>query len=188
MSPYAERVREVSESVSSVRSIAAGKKRINVPAALPLQRPQNAAGNKAVSRLISVQRQTRVAPTADQVSEAMRIANQVRSSVDRLLNLLSTHHGVLRGTYEAAIAEAQSAQIVGSAGQTFVHIQSLEQAAASAQGRADEIATGLRELNRVSPQAANELGNAVRPLLQRANNLVNTALGMRNLVNELLLT
>jgi hypothetical protein len=188
MSPYAERVREVSESVSSVRSIAAGEKRINVPAALPLQRPQNAAGNKAVSRLISVQRQTRVAPTADQVSEAMRIANQVRSSVDRLLNLLSTHHGVLRGTYEAAIAEAQSAQIVGSAGQTFVHIQSLEQAAASAQGRADEIATGLRELNRVSPQAANELGNAVRPLLQRANNLVNTALGMRNLVNELLLT
>jgi len=114
-----------------------------------------------------------------------QLAQQIQQHADNLINVLRTHHGLLRGTYEAAIAEAQGAELVGSAGQTFQHIESLEQGANALLSQKEAIGKSLSQLRNLDPRAAAQLGDALRPALDKARQLIDLAQNTRQVALEL---
>jgi hypothetical protein len=113
------------------------------------------------------------------------LAQMIQQRGDELIQFMGTHHGLLRGTFEATLAEAQGAQLTGSAGQTFQHFQSLQQAANGLATRQGELTQLLQTLQRADPAAAREIGDAIRPALERSRDLLTLAQETESVVVEL---
>ena len=113
------------------------------------------------------------------------LAQQIQEQANSLLQILGTHHAFLRGTFEAAIAEAQGAELVGSSGQVVQHILSLEQGAQALITREQTLTELLRTLRGLNPGAAGELSNALSPALQRARELIGLSEQTRAIIFEI---
>jgi RHS repeat-associated protein len=113
------------------------------------------------------------------------LAQLIQQRGDQLIQFMGTHHGLLRGTFEATLAEAQGAHLTGSAGQTFQHFQSMQQAANGLATRQGELTQLLQTLQRADPAAARDIGDAIRPALARSRELMTLAQETERVVIEL---
>jgi hypothetical protein len=93
------------------------------------------------------------------------IAQQISSAVERLQNTLASHHGVLRGTMQAVLAEAQGGALLEAGPGQTSHLLSMEQAAAALINNNRIIVDQLNQLRTINPQAAGQLSQSLRPLL-----------------------
>jgi hypothetical protein len=112
------------------------------------------------------------------------IANEISWAAENLQTVLTTHHGVLRGTMEAALAEAQGAELIAP-GEAASHLSSMEQAAAALSNNEQVVVTQLQQLRNINAQAAGQLSNALRPLLQLVRQRIDLMQQVRNLALEL---
>jgi hypothetical protein len=87
-----------------------------------------------------------------------------------MINILILHHGVLQGSQEAALAEAQGAQMfVGGSGTVVNHLQSVRQAGQALANRQQEIQQGLTFFARFSADLASKLREILNPLLRASD-------------------
>jgi len=95
-----------------------------------------------------------------------QLAQQFETAMQHLINVL-TSHAFTRGTFEATLAEAQSARLVGATiGKS--HMDELTQALSAIKNADVEISQALARIRQVSSASAKELGRAIEPLLQVA--------------------
>jgi hypothetical protein len=108
-----------------------------------------------------------------------------------LQNLLSANgaqgqvgafHGVLRGTFEMALSEAQSGRLLAGPGQ---HAQALREAVNALSAREQEIVSLLREIVQRDYWVGDKLSDGLRPLLQLARQRIDLANRVLGLLPEL---
>jgi hypothetical protein len=114
-----------------------------------------------------------------------QIAQQISAAVETLQNTLATHHGVLRGTMEAVLAEAQSGEVMVAGPEGATHLNSLEQAAAALINNNAIIVTKLNELRTINSQAAGQLSTSLRPLLELTRQRLDLMQQVENVALEL---
>jgi hypothetical protein len=92
------------------------------------------------------------------------------ASVVSLANNLIFHHGVFQGSQEAALAEAQGAQLFqGGSGTVVKHLQSVREAGRALANRQLEIQNGLNFFARFSADLAAKLREILNPLLRASD-------------------
>lgn len=94
-----------------------------------------------------------------------------KSIVD-LFQVMSTHHGIYRGTHEAVLFEAQGGQI-GPAG--FSHLTSLQEGIRAISTRQDALKLAIDRMNGVDPSVASKVRDICDPLLKQSQQYVQTA-------------
>lgn len=116
-------------------------------------------------------------PTADKITE----------QANELINFLSDpkKHGLFRGTFEAAIAEAQGAELSKPSSETYTHLQSLQDTIRGLTTRVNALTGSLERLSKVDPKAAGELSRAVQPALSRGRALIALGNQTRQLIAEI---
>jgi hypothetical protein len=117
--------------------------------------------------------------------EIARLAADLQREVTRLQTILVTHHGVLRGTFEAAIAEAQGLRMIASNGRELNHAASLEQGIQAVAARQQAISALLRRISALDPKAVNTFSQAVKPLMDLARDRIDLAQRTQHLLFEL---
>ena len=86
-----------------------------------------------------------------------------------MLSASRSYHGVLRGSLEAVLAEAQGAEVVGPDGQPFNHYQSLIDTLNALRNNAGTIRDILAQIRaRGDYRTVEELSRSLRPLLDLA--------------------
>lgn len=116
---------------------------------------------------------------------SQQLVQQFQLHVEALQQILSTHHGMLRGTFEAALVEAQGAQFIMSNARTAQHVLSMEQGAAALIKHEVEITNALRQVAAQDPKTAGVLSRALQPLLQMARQRIDLVQQTRNLIFEI---
>ncbi len=95
-----------------------------------------------------------------------QLAQQIANAYTKLTNVL-TSHAFTRGTFEATLAEAQGARLVGEKiGQS--HLTELTESLKGSRDAIKVIAETLTEIRKVSPESAKDLGRTLDPLLDFA--------------------
>jgi hypothetical protein len=121
-----------------------------------------------------------VPPTPDQ------LAAQLQTAVTNLQQALSgSMHGVLRGSVEAMLAEAQGAEIVGPNGVAFQHIISVEENGAALIDREQAVTNLLRQIRSQDPNAAGQISQALRSLLTIARDRIDLITRAQGMASEL---
>lgn len=92
-----------------------------------------------------------------------------RALLELFLILRGTHHGILQGTPEAAIFEAQGGTI-GPGG--FNHLNSLQAAIQAVQSRRDALTSALGKLNGVNSAVGSRVKDVCEPILKQSGNLL----------------
>ena len=91
------------------------------------------------------------------------------SELQAVLSASRSYHGVLRGSLEAVLAEAQGADVVGPDGQPFNHYQSLIDTLNALRNNAGTIRDILAQIRaRGDYRTVEELSRSLRPLLDLA--------------------
>jgi hypothetical protein len=124
------------------------------------------------------------------LDEILDQIQQVTSNLANTLGADPSKHGMLRGTFEAALAEAQGAELVKSrnftpAAQSFNHYQSMRDAANSLANNLSQFRALLMQLRAVDPRAAEIADRSFRPLVETASLRVNMAGQVDELINEI---
>jgi len=109
---------------------------------------------------------------------------KINQKIEKLEDIL-THSGVLRGTAESSIAEAQGGELIGSNGRVWVHVENMEKAGNGLNNAVDDIGEVIRDLQRRDPRAANQLGEGLRPIRMLARLRADVLLKTRDLCKEL---
>ena len=92
------------------------------------------------------------------------------ASVVSLANTLISHHGVFQGSQEAALAEAQGAQLFPyGSGEVVDHLGSVRQAGQALANRQRDIQQGLNFFARFSADLATKLREILNPLLRASD-------------------
>jgi hypothetical protein len=93
-------------------------------------------------------------------------ADLMRGVVDLLVIISGPSHGVLQGTHEAVLAEAQGAQI-GPRG--FNHLNSLRQTGIDITAREEALNQAINSLGSVHPNLGNRVRAILDPLLRQSS-------------------
>ncbi|WP_217644950.1 SpvB/TcaC N-terminal domain-containing protein [Geodermatophilus amargosae] len=113
------------------------------------------------------------------------LARDIQTQANNLIRIMGTSHAMTRGTFEAAIAEAQAGQFVGSAGQTFRHLENLRNTTTAVANASQQLAASLDTLRRLDPRAVGPLSEALRPLLTRARDFMSLSQDTQELIREI---
>jgi hypothetical protein len=92
-------------------------------------------------------------------------SNLMRSIVDLLVIMSGDAHGILQGTHEAVVVEAQGAQI-GPGG--FSHITNMQDTLRVLIARETAVQSALGDLSRFSPAAATRIRAILNPMLTQS--------------------
>jgi hypothetical protein len=125
--------------------------------------------------------------SVDQVLEQLR---QVTENMAKTLGADPGRHGMLRGTFEAALAEAQGAELIKvrdftPANQSYNHYQSMRGAANSLQLNLVQFRQLLMQLRSIDPQAAELADRSFRPLTETAASRVHLAQQAEQMIIEI---
>lgn len=105
-----------------------------------------------------------------------QLGQQLREAVEALCTVLSgSAHGILRGSHEAALAEAQGAQIVRNVAQqgaTFQHILDLENSGAAIQDRLQVVQSLLGKMGEIDRGVMLRSQEGLQPLIESAESNV----------------
>ena len=93
-------------------------------------------------------------------------ANLMRGVVDLLVVISGSAHGVLQGTHEAVLAEAQGAQI-GPSG--FNHLNDLRQTGIAITDREDALVRAINSLGSIHHNLGNRVRDILDPLLRQSS-------------------
>lgn len=113
------------------------------------------------------------------------LAQQLSAAITNLQQVLSTHHGLLRGTFEAALAEAQGAELIAPNARTYQHLLSMEQAVSSIVESEQRATQLLGRIRLADPRAAGQFSSALREILQMARSRIDLAARTRDLIFEI---
>jgi hypothetical protein len=102
------------------------------------------------------------------------LAATLARQIDDLHRMLATHHGAMRGTYEAVLAEAQGGELIGGLASEF-HFDSLKQFHDGLANRVGDIRETLRSIAARDPRTAGQLSDALRDLMQLARQRMDLA-------------
>ncbi|CAN5394363.1 hypothetical protein BH20ACI1_BH20ACI1_15270 [soil metagenome] len=99
-------------------------------------------------------------------------------------------HGMLRGTFEAALAEAQGAELTKvkyftPANQSYNHFKSMRDAANALQNSLTAFRQALTQLRTIDPKAAEIADKSFRPLVDSAAYRINLAQQTEKLIIEI---
>lgn len=99
-------------------------------------------------------------------------------------------HAMLRGTFEAALAEAQGAELIKPsnftpANQSFKHYDSMRDGANALQNAITQFRAGLTRLSTIDPKAAQRADISFRPLVDSAAYRVNLAQQTEKMIVEI---
>lgn len=124
------------------------------------------------------------------LDQILRLLAQYTDTMAELLGADPSKHGMLRGTFEAAIAEAQGAELVKvrnftPAIQSYNHYQSMREAANSLQNSITGFRTTLGQLRAVDPRAAEIADRSFRPLVESASLRVQLARQTEQMIIEI---
>lgn len=104
--------------------------------------------------------------------QIQQLSQQLREAVEELCTVVSgSAHGILRGSHEAALAEAQGAQIVRNVAQqaaTFEHILDLESTGVAIQDRLRDVQSLLGKIGEIDPGLMSRSKEALQPLIETA--------------------
>lgn len=122
--------------------------------------------------------------------EIMEQMQKVTDGLAETLGASSKQHGMLRGTFEMALAEAQGAEIkkvsnFTPANQSYNHYESMRSAANSLQNNLTRFKELLSELRAIDPKAADAADKSFRPLTETAASRVNLAQKTEELIIEI---
>jgi hypothetical protein len=125
-------------------------------------------------------------PTMDQLTQ------QLQDAVRDLYTVLNGNmHGLLRGTHEAVLAEAQGARIVANTaiqGDTYAHIQDLENTAQAIMTRESQVQSILGKIGEMDRGVMIRAKEALQPLLTNARQNMNLIYQTRTVAEELMET
>jgi hypothetical protein len=119
---------------------------------------------------------------AARAHQIAQVSQQIQQSAAELARRLEVHHAGFRGTYEAAIAEAQGATMYDPSGQIFSHIDSMRQGAQAINTQLQAVTAGLNRLSRLDRNAGHRAQSGLQQLLQRARQMVGLAREVERLV------
>jgi hypothetical protein len=112
----------------------------------------------------------------DPTAEMQQLSQQLREAVEELCTVVSGGaHGILRGSHEAALAEAQGAQIVRNVAQqgaTFEHILDIENTGAAILDRLRDVQGLLGKIGEIDPGVMRRSKEALQPLIETAESNV----------------
>lgn len=121
-----------------------------------------------------------------------QLTQQLQAAVADLHNILSGNaHGILRGSHEAALAEAQGAQIVrnvAAQGATFSHIRDLEGTARALMAREAQVQSVLGKIGEVDRGVMIRAKEALQPMLTAARQNLDLIERTRNVAADLIRT
>jgi hypothetical protein len=121
-----------------------------------------------------------------------QLIQQLQAAVAELHTILSGNaHGILRGSHEAALAEAQGAQIVRNVcgqGATFAHIRDLENTAQALMSRYSQVQSVLGKIGEVDRGVMIRSKEALQPMLQAAQQNISLLERTRNVAADLMRT
>lgn len=112
------------------------------------------------------------------------VGAQLQQYIAQLQTAL-VHHGFLRGTFEAALAESQGLQLIGPNAKMFQHLLSMEQAVRATRAPLTQIGNLLTRLRSIDPRAATVIGDSLRNLLTLARERIALAQATGDLIFEL---
>lgn len=106
----------------------------------------------------------------DAIRDSPREVAQFCASVTKLANNLIFNHGVFQGSQEAALAEAQGAELFkGGAGKVVNHLQNVREAGQALAKAQQDIQRGLNFFARFSADLAAKLREMLNPLLRASD-------------------
>jgi hypothetical protein len=102
----------------------------------------------------------------------VQIAQQlpgVVAEIQKILSAAGSYHGVLRGSMEAALAEAQGAEIIGPDGRAFNHLQNLKDTLNALTNNRDTLRGFLAQICTSGDYSSvSKLSESLEPLLEAA--------------------
>jgi RHS repeat-associated protein len=126
--------------------------------------------------------------------EIQAVATQIQDAANELLRILqsnSVQHAMTRGTFEAAIAESQGAELTKPSSQTAQHLQNLRNSTTAIAQRREALVQAMNTLRRMGPNAvrAHEaLRQALQPLLQRSGEFLRLSAQTQEIIAEIRFT
>src|SRR5271166_2399716 len=125
----------------------------------------------------------------DPTPEMQQLSQQLRDAVEALCTVVSgSAHGILRGSHEAALAEAQGAEIVRNVAQqgaTFQHILDLENTGAAIQDRLQVVQSLLGKMGEIDRGVMLRSQEALQPLMESGESNVELIEDTREVATEL---
>jgi hypothetical protein len=117
----------------------------------------------------------------------------IQQATDSMANTLGANpgsHGMLRGTFEAALAEAQGAELIKGSNftpsvQAYNHYQSMRDAANGLANNLSSFRQLLMQLRGIDPRAADAVQRSLRPLTEMASQRLEMAQKVDELINEI---
>jgi len=125
--------------------------------------------------------------TLDQI---LALIAEITTNMANTLGADPSKHGMLRGTFEAALAEAQGAELIKvsnftPANQSYNHFQSMRDAANALQNNINSFRQALMQLRAIDPKAAEVADRSFRPLVDNAAYRVHLAQQTEKLMVEI---
>ncbi len=122
-----------------------------------------------------------------------QILAMIAEYTNNMANLLGadpSKHGMLRGTFEAALAEAQGAELIKvknftPANQSYNHFQSMRDTANALQNTLTSVRQQLIALRSLDPKAAELADRSFRPLVENAAYRVHLAQQTEKMIIEI---
>jgi hypothetical protein len=102
-----------------------------------------------------------------------------------ILRLLAQPHGFDQGTYDAALAEYQGAQILDDSAEAYQHGVSMRNAASAVIENRDLMLKALQNLRQMDPQAASTAARSLEPVLNEATKYGSLARDTEKIMLEL---
>jgi hypothetical protein len=124
------------------------------------------------------------------VDDIMKAMTEATNEMAKWLGGDPSRHGTLRGTFEAALAEAQGAEIMKTrnftpANPSFSHFDSMRDAANGLQRNLDKFRDLLMQLRSTDPKAAEAADFSFRPLTESAELRVDLARKTEEVIIEI---
>jgi hypothetical protein len=118
------------------------------------------------------------------------LVQKIQEATDEMAKTLGAHHGTLRGTYEAVLAEAQGAELVKArnftpAAQSFNHYQNMRAAANSLANNLKIFYDSIAQLRAIDPKAARVADETFQPLTSTAHLRLEIARKTEQLIIEI---
>jgi RHS repeat-associated protein len=114
-----------------------------------------------------------------------KIIQIVSDAASRLATSLAGDNGALRGDFDAALAEAQGAQIFKGSGVAFDHIKEISDKLQNISSRLDSLRSAIDSIKKTDPSSASTVADALRPLTDRANAYLRTARSAMDAITNL---
>jgi RHS repeat-associated protein len=116
---------------------------------------------------------------------------KIRAAWEALASSLAGGHGTLRGTFDAALAEAQGGQILKGSGVPYQHLDNLIKTAWGEKGDAGvakklaDLRKAIQVVSRSDPSAGSAISNALRPLTDKANTFLRAANQIKTVIDKI---